>query len=279
MNLVEPSANSARLRLRQALLRAPLFADLDTASMTAIERELTPLTLPGGAPSFRQGEPADAVYVVASGCLGVFRHDEDDVAEGGPALIAEITPGNIVGEMSLLSRSQRTRSVAALRDSEVWRLSQKSFDALTGHHPEVLPALMRNVAVRNAMGAEQAPPSAAYIRAAAGRAGRAVGTLLGDARSRPRPDRRTGPGARPGFPREDPEWFARCEMDSAFVLYRADPALTPWTQLCLRQADCLVVIRKSRFRRADEAAVRDRGRPARRSVPSPPRAGAAARGP
>ena len=44
---------------------------------------------------------------------------------------------------------------------------------------------------------------------------------------------------------EDPEWFARCEMDCAFVLYRADAALTPWTQLCLRQADCLIVVRNA----------------------------------
>src|SRR6188508_659193 len=151
MSIVASGEDSARQRLRKALQRAPLFADLEAHSMSAIERELTLLVLPGGTPLFRQGEPADAVYVVASGCLGVFRHDDEDVAEGGPALIAEITPGNIVGEMSLLSHGQRTRSVAALRDSEVWRLSQDSFDALTGHHPEVLPALMRNVALRNVM--------------------------------------------------------------------------------------------------------------------------------
>src|SRR6185436_8845912 len=125
MSLVEPNVDSARLRLRRSLLRAPLFANLDSASLAAVEAELTPLVLPGGAPLFHQGEPADAVYVVASGCLGVFRHDDDDAAEGGPALIAEITPGNIVGEMSLLSHTRRTRSVAALRDSEVWRLSQE----------------------------------------------------------------------------------------------------------------------------------------------------------
>jgi NTE family protein len=42
---------------------------------------------------------------------------------------------------------------------------------------------------------------------------------------------------------EDPEWFARCEMESSFVLYRADPTATEWTGLCLRQADCLIVVR------------------------------------
>ena len=242
MSLVEPNHDSARLRLRQALLRAPLFSDLDSTSMAAVERELTPLVLPGGAPLFHQGEPADAVYLVTSGCLGVFRHDDDDAVEGGPALLAEITPGNIVGEMSLLSHGKRTRSVAALRDSEVWRLAQTSFDTLTAHHPEVLPALMRNIAVRNAMGpakrrrqprtfallpAGPDVPSARFaiqLERALARIGGQAQMLGSDSMN------------------EDPEWFARCELDHPFVLYRADPALTPWTELCLRQADCLVVL-------------------------------------
>jgi NTE family protein len=52
-----------------------------------------------------------------------------------PVLIAEIPPGNLVGEMSLLSQGKRTRSVAALRDSEVWRLAQTSF-----HTPHLQPS-------------------------------------------------------------------------------------------------------------------------------------------
>jgi NTE family protein len=242
MTIVAPSEDSARLRLRQALLRAPLFADLDSKSMVAIERELSLQVLPGGAPLFRQGEAADAVYVVASGCLGVFRHEEEDSAEE-PILMAEIPPGNIVGEMSLLSHSQRTRSVAALRDSEVWRLARTSFDTLTALHPEVLPALMRNVAMRNAMRPTKrrrqprtfailptgpnvpAARFAVLLAGALGRIGDQV-QLLG-----------------PDSIDQEPEWFARCEMESAFVLYRANPTATEWTELCLRQADCLVVVR------------------------------------
>jgi NTE family protein len=239
-----PGEDSARLRLRKALQRAPLFADLEAHSMVAIEHELTLLVLPGGAPLFRQGEPADAVYVVASGCLGVFRHEDEDSADE-PFLMAEIPPGNIVGEMSLLSHSQRTRSVAALRDSEVWRLPRSSFDKLTSRHPEVLPALMRNVAMRNAMGpvkrrrqprtfailpAGPSVPSARFavmLAGALGRIGSAVQMLGPDSMD------------------QDPEWFARCEMESSFVLYRADATSTEWTELCLRQADCLVVVRST----------------------------------
>ena len=242
MSLLAPSEDTARLRLRHALQRAPLFADLDSHSMAAVEREMSLNSLPGGAPLFRQGEPADAVYVVASGCLGVFRHEDDDSTEE-PILMAEIPPGNIVGEMSLLSHTQRTRSVAALRDSEVWRLGRTSFDRLTTLHPEVLPTLMRSVAMRNALGPakrRRAPrtfailpaghdvPSARFavmLSSALGRIGSQV-QMLG-----------------PDSVDQEPEWFARCETESSFVLYRADPTATPWTELCLRQADCLVVVR------------------------------------
>jgi NTE family protein len=243
VSIVAPSEDSARLRLRRALQRAPLFADLDSHSMTAIERELSLLVLPGGAPLFRQGEPADAVYVVASGCLGVFRHEDEDSADE-PILMAEIPPGNIVGEMSLLSHSPRTRSVAALRDSEVWRLARGSFDTLTALHPEVLPALMRNVAVRNAMGPtkrRRQPRTFALLPSGPDVPSARFAVLLADALGRI--------GAQVQMLgseslHEEPEWFARCEMESSFVLYRADPTATEWTELCLRQADCLIVVRR-----------------------------------
>jgi len=149
VSVVVETASAARHRLRRVLKDTPLFRDLDKEGLEAVERELTLMVLPGGAPLFHPGEPADSVYVVTSGCLGVFRRDEDDPAEER-ILIAEVPPANLVGEMSLLSHGKRTRSVAALRDSEVWRLAQSSFNALTKHHPEVLPALMRSVVARNA---------------------------------------------------------------------------------------------------------------------------------
>lgn len=244
MSLAVPSEDTARLRLQKVLQQTPLFADLTADDLAAVERQLTLMVLPGGAPLFRQGEPADAVYVVASGCLGVFRHQEaGDASE--PVLIAEVPPGNLVGEMSLLSQGKRTRSVAALRDSEVWRLAQTSFNALTSHHPEVLPALMRSVVSRNALdtGKRRRQPRtfailpsgpdvpsarfAVMLADALGRIGNQVQMLGHESAD------------------QEPEWFARCEMESSFVLYRADPTLTPWTELCLRQADCLVVIRNA----------------------------------
>lgn len=244
MSLVEPSEDTARLRLRRILQRAPLFADLDPEGLAAVERELTLLILPGGAPLFRQGEPADAVYVVASGCLGVFRH-QDEVDASEPLLIAEVPPGNLVGEMSLLSHGKRTRSVAALRDSEVWRLAQSSFNALTKHHPEVLPALMRSVVARNAVDTgkrRRQPRTFAILPAGPNVPSARFAVMLADALGR------IGNRVQmlgPESVDQEPEWFARCEMESSFVLYRADATQTPWTELCLRQADCLIAVRST----------------------------------
>jgi NTE family protein len=246
MSLAEASGDTARQRLQKVLQQTPLFADLDPEALKVVERELTLLVLPGGASLFRVGEPADAVYVVTSGCLGVFRHESQAEALE-PVLIAEVPPGNLVGEMSLLSQGKRTRSVAALRDSEVWRLPQTSFNALTSHHPEVLPALMRSVVSRNAADADAGKrrrqprtfallpsgpdvPAARFavlLANALGRIGNQVQMLGSESLD------------------QEPEWFARCEMEASFVLYRADPTLTPWTELCLRQADCLVVVRNA----------------------------------
>src|SRR5262249_13549537 len=228
MTLVEPNADSARQRLRLALHQAPLFADLDSDSMAAVERELSLLVLPGAAPLFHSGEPADAVYVVASGCLGVFRHDDDEAIEG-PILIAELTPGNIVGEMSLLSHSARTRSVAALRDSEVWRLSRSSFEALTNQHPQVLAALMRNGRTHKTMGPgkrRRQPRTFALLPAGPDVPAARFAVMLANALGRIG-DRVQMLGSESAH--EEPEWFARCEMECSFVLYRADAADTAWT--------------------------------------------------
>lgn len=235
-----PDDESRRQRLRHALRRAPLFSDLDAAAMQAVERELALLNLQAGAALFREGDPADALYVVASGCLGVFRHDPGNPE---PVLLADIPAGEIAGEMSLLQHGKRTRTVAALRDSEVWRLAQADFDRLTAAHPQSLNTLTRKVAARNAFskprrGAQPRTfavlPTGAHVSAA--RFASALATALGGMSQFVQI---LGPESLG----ESPEWFAQCEAISAYVVYRADPTATAWTELCLRQADCLIVLR------------------------------------
>ena len=40
-----------------------------------------------------------------------------------------------------------------------------------------------------------------------------------------------------------PQWFHERESQNDFVVYAADAADTPWTRLCLRQADVVLLLR------------------------------------
>ncbi len=244
-----PDDDPLRQRLRSALRRAVLFGDLDAAAIAAVEREVTLISLPGGASLFREGDPADALYLVASGCLGVFRHGEREGDElGEPVLIADIPAGDIVGEIALLAHGPRTRTVAALRDSEVWRLGQDDFERMASRHPQVLATLTRKIAARSAFGKVRRgaqPRTFAILPAGPDVPVARFVVSFAAALERLHPFTQIlGPQSYG----QSPDWFARCEADAAYVVYRADATPTPWTQLCLRQADCLVVVR-----RADDA--------------------------
>src|SRR5262245_48034822 len=97
------------------LAALPLFSGLPKNIVDEAVSELEWISLPGGALLFEAGRPADSVYFVVSGCLGVY-------GPGGE-LIGRVAAGETVGEMGLIIRRPRTATVRALRDSELAMLS------------------------------------------------------------------------------------------------------------------------------------------------------------
>ena len=122
------------------LLAHPLFARLDPATRRALAADMVPFGLPGGRPLFKAGEPADALYLLVSGSLGVF--------DGPTTLVQQIGAGMSVGETSLLGGGTRHRTVRALRDSELLRLDRSAFEALLCRHPDLLLQVARDTVAR-----------------------------------------------------------------------------------------------------------------------------------
>lgn len=236
MNQNDPFENS-RLGL---LRRTGLFAGIDPAVVAGIAAEMDYISIQGGKVLFDVGDPGDALYLVCRGCLAVFEPD----ADGRMRFIAEVAAGETVGELSLITERRRQATVAAIRDSELWRISRATFDRLGERHPQALAALLRFVVARldRIIHNERSPhplrsfalvpvgpgvPAARFavnLSAALNKMGRFTQILSDDSRHQPI------------------EWFHRVEADSNFVLYQADPALTPWTRLCLRQADRILLL-------------------------------------
>src|SRR6185312_4627167 len=121
-----------RSDLSVVLSSLPLFAGLEARIIKEIAESAEWLSLPGGATLFAAGEASDAMYVVLSGCLGVFSPDTRDRRR----FIGRVLAGDTVGEMGLISGRPRSAHVVALRDSELARISSDSFHRVFGQHPD-----------------------------------------------------------------------------------------------------------------------------------------------
>jgi DNA-binding NtrC family response regulator/CRP-like cAMP-binding protein len=94
------------------------------------------LRLAPGATVFRQGDPGDAAFVVASGKLGIFRESST-----GQEMIAQRGYGHLVGEMALFGHKRRSASLVALDDSSLLRLDAEDVLRLMRAEPELAIAI------------------------------------------------------------------------------------------------------------------------------------------
>ncbi|HKY90482.1 MAG TPA: peptidase domain-containing ABC transporter, partial [Nevskiaceae bacterium] len=86
-----------------------------------------------GSTLFREGDEADAFYVLASGRARAIK-----IAENGDELsVNTFRAGDSFGEMALLAHTTRTATVRASSDGEALRLDKSVFDALVARNPEI----------------------------------------------------------------------------------------------------------------------------------------------
>ncbi len=223
-----------------ALARLPLFAGIDDGPLGAIAADLEWFSIPGGWTLFREGDAANALYVVLSGTLHVAIRGGDD----NTRVVAQIFAGETVGEMGLLSGAPRSATVVAARDTELVRLTTSAFETLIERHPRTMLRLTTLLADRLQRTTHQTarpntPKTLALLALGPdvpiGELANGLCRVLIEA----------------GFrtcllDANDTERTTRSlhEAEAAhdFILYAGDSLLTPWTQLCLRQADRLLLI-------------------------------------
>jgi CRP-like cAMP-binding protein len=99
---------------------APL-ADLPATTRLALAQKLTERTLHDGELIFREGDAADAIFLLVEGEAETRRH-------GTPYL--SLKPGNFFGLVSTLDRGARSGSVVARGPVRLWRLGASDFDRL-----------------------------------------------------------------------------------------------------------------------------------------------------
>src|SRR5665647_2192951 len=79
---------------------------------------------------FREGEPGDRLYVIATGKVKVGRRAPD----GRENLLAVLGPGEMIGELSLFDPGARTATATAVADTSVYELAHSGLVAWIEQH-------------------------------------------------------------------------------------------------------------------------------------------------
>ena len=124
------------------------FAGLDEAGLAALARAAEPRILRGGDYLVRQGEEADALYLVSTGRFFV------QLANG--RVVAEIGSGEPVGELAFFSGGVRTADVRASRDSLVHALTREAYDEVVAAYPAIAESILAAVSSRLAVATQSA---------------------------------------------------------------------------------------------------------------------------
>lgn len=129
---------AAQLADRVAVLeRLELFAAARRPALERLAAAVTIEEIPAGAVLIRQGEPADALWVLVEGRLAV-----SSTTQRGT--IPDVTAPDVVGEIGVLRRSPRTATVTTASPVTLWRLS--AADYLDAVGPERVPLLLLGTA-------------------------------------------------------------------------------------------------------------------------------------
>jgi CRP-like cAMP-binding protein len=125
---------------RAVLRRLSLFASFSDADCDAVLAVLKARRGVPGEVLFKEGDAGESMVIVLEGKL-VARVNTLQ----GPQDIAEIGPGEVVGEMAFLDNAPRSASVAAPTGALVLEFSRAAFMSLWPTAPHVAGAILRNV--------------------------------------------------------------------------------------------------------------------------------------
>ncbi len=162
--------------------------------------------------------------------------------------MGRVVAGGTVGEMGIISGRPRTAHVVALRDTELARLSRESFDRVFGQHPDAMLRIARLTVDRLESSQSRVPAALAGARTftlipqsvevdVGGFATEFVKALSLCGRTELVWSVRAAT--------HTSHWFHRLEAANDYVVYVAEPKAGGWSNLCVRQADALLLLARA----------------------------------
>jgi CRP-like cAMP-binding protein len=121
------------------LKRIPVFSDLSDDALSKIAALAAEVSVPEGKELVREGDYSYDVLAIEEGTASVTR---------GGDVIADLGPGDVIGEMGVLERSQRNATVVATSSMLLVTLTSWDIRKLRKSTPEVVEHLRSVVEAR-----------------------------------------------------------------------------------------------------------------------------------
>jgi len=142
------------MNLRTFLTNLPSFSGFSPEEIATLEGVLRVASFPEGHAFTRQGELADAMYILLEGSVRVSQHDE---IAGLSQEVKELHAGELFGLLSLISQLPAVATCTATSEASAAALSREDLDRLVhdapqlGHHLHYMVAvqLARDLQNRN----------------------------------------------------------------------------------------------------------------------------------
>ncbi len=119
--------------LSNVMATSPLFRPFEKSERKSLVEKFKARDVGEGERILEEGRIGDGLYVVMAGEVEV-RKQKD----GGELTLARLKEGELFGEISLLTKSAATATVAAAKRSTVLRMPRATFDELISTHPQIL---------------------------------------------------------------------------------------------------------------------------------------------
>jgi putative peptide zinc metalloprotease protein len=130
-----------RVEAAELIDALPLFEDVPVDALNELAGRVRLRTLRRGQPVVRQGERADAFYVVRRGTLIVV---EENRETGNERILRTLGRGESFGEFGLIKGGPRSATVRAVEEADVFEIDRGTFERLLAdmiHVPEFAPTL------------------------------------------------------------------------------------------------------------------------------------------
>jgi len=141
---VRGKLSGGKMEKKSILKRVPLFSKIADKELEKIAEIFHLKKYRKDEDIFSEGEVGDALYILVSGAVKVFRRSSD----GRIKTLAILEKGDFLGEMAILDREIRSANVKAVEDTEMLVIDRRDFEASLTSNPQIAFKIMETLSAR-----------------------------------------------------------------------------------------------------------------------------------